>query len=276
MSTNAITSTSPTTDTSVVNVKAKTMDQDSFLKLLIVEMQNQDPLSPMDNKDSIAQLAQFTSLQQMQQLNQNFKDFGTTFSTTSSATQAYSLTGNWVDYKDPSNPDAILTGRVENVSFENGVAKLKVGTSSVDLASITKVYPSYVSVGQGRTSAQAISMIDQTVNYIDPTTEAVKNGKVAGVSFVDGWPKLSINGASVDLGNVLGVSGSENRVEDADTRAMAEAMNGKNIEYRDISKPGTIAKGWVKGVNYTAGMPQLMVNNTLVDMSNVIRVYRPT
>ena len=61
----------------------KPLDKDAFLKLLITQMQNQDPLNPMDNKESIAQLAQFSSLEQMQQMNSSFTKFGDTFATSS-------------------------------------------------------------------------------------------------------------------------------------------------------------------------------------------------
>ncbi|HZS12766.1 MAG TPA: flagellar hook capping FlgD N-terminal domain-containing protein [Nitrospirales bacterium] len=43
--------------------QAKQLGQDDFLKLLTVQMQNQDPLKPMDNQEFIAQLAQFSQLQ---------------------------------------------------------------------------------------------------------------------------------------------------------------------------------------------------------------------
>ncbi|MBI5067661.1 MAG: flagellar hook assembly protein FlgD [Deltaproteobacteria bacterium] len=44
----------------------KTLAKDDFLRLLLTQMQNQDPLSPVDNKEMLAQLAQFSSLEQMQ------------------------------------------------------------------------------------------------------------------------------------------------------------------------------------------------------------------
>ncbi|MCC5834386.1 MAG: flagellar hook capping protein [Opitutales bacterium] len=43
-----------------------------FLKLLTVQMSNQDPLSPMDDMDFIAQMAQFSSLQEMSRMNNQF------------------------------------------------------------------------------------------------------------------------------------------------------------------------------------------------------------
>jgi len=48
------------------------LDKDAFLQLLVLEMQNQDPLDPTDNTEMLAQLAQFSSLEQMNNLNESF------------------------------------------------------------------------------------------------------------------------------------------------------------------------------------------------------------
>ncbi|MXP30595.1 flagellar hook assembly protein FlgD [Parerythrobacter jejuensis] len=39
-----------------------TLDQGDFLRLLTVQLQQQDPLEPVDNKDMLAQMAQFSGL----------------------------------------------------------------------------------------------------------------------------------------------------------------------------------------------------------------------
>lgn len=45
------------------------MGKDDFMKLLVAQLKNQDPMNPMDGKDMAAQLAQFSSVEQMMELN---------------------------------------------------------------------------------------------------------------------------------------------------------------------------------------------------------------
>ena len=47
------------------------MGRDDFLKLLIEQMKNQDPLNPMENQDFASQLAQFSSLEELRTINNN-------------------------------------------------------------------------------------------------------------------------------------------------------------------------------------------------------------
>lgn len=53
------------------NSNQQVMGKDDFLQLLVTQLNNQDPLSPMDGQEFAAQLAQFSSLEQLSQINDN-------------------------------------------------------------------------------------------------------------------------------------------------------------------------------------------------------------
>ena len=75
-------STPVATGTANSNTELNSTD---FLTLLTTELQNQDPLNPMDDTQSLAQLAQFTSVQSEQQLQTSFANFQSNFSVLQSA-----------------------------------------------------------------------------------------------------------------------------------------------------------------------------------------------
>lgn len=53
-------------------------DKHTFLKLLVAQLTNQDPLNPTEDKEFVAQLAQFTSLEQLQEINAGVEGLNTT------------------------------------------------------------------------------------------------------------------------------------------------------------------------------------------------------
>ena len=57
------------TQNNVTTAKQQNLDKDAFLKLLITQLSNQDPLNPMEDKEFIAQMAQFSTLEQIQAMN---------------------------------------------------------------------------------------------------------------------------------------------------------------------------------------------------------------
>lgn len=62
-------------------------DTDTFMKLLLAELKNQDPLEPMKNSEMLGQMAQLNSLQQLTSISSNIetmKDYMETLINTSS------------------------------------------------------------------------------------------------------------------------------------------------------------------------------------------------
>ncbi|NKB31965.1 MAG: flagellar biosynthesis protein FlgD [Pseudomonadales bacterium] len=72
--------------------KESNLGRDEFLKLLVTQLENQDPLSPQENGEFVAQLAQFSSLEEAQKLSGSFDSFANSFMS-SQHLQATSLVG---------------------------------------------------------------------------------------------------------------------------------------------------------------------------------------
>jgi flagellar basal-body rod modification protein FlgD len=110
------------------------LGKNEFLKMLVMQMQNQDPLDPVKNEDMIAQLAQFSSLEQMQNLNQSFTGFRSENAMLTAAQWGGQMMG--FEMKDGT----MVEGRVDSVWSLDGATYLQIGGSSVAVNDIAKVY----------------------------------------------------------------------------------------------------------------------------------------
>jgi len=61
--------TTSTTPTPAANSQAQLTSEDTFLKLLVAQIQNQDPTSPTDPTQFVGQLTQYSELEQLMQIN---------------------------------------------------------------------------------------------------------------------------------------------------------------------------------------------------------------
>jgi len=121
MANEAISSLQNTRSTSsastVTRAATQTLDQDAFLKILVAQLQNQDPMQPLEDKEFISQMAQFSSLEQMQGLNQSFQ-----------YAQAFGLVGQSISTTlvNDSGSTETVVGQVTRAFLKNGEAYLEV------------------------------------------------------------------------------------------------------------------------------------------------------
>src|SRR3954452_20486545 len=135
----------PTTATSTAAATASTasstkkadqaLGKDDFLKLMIAQMKNQDPMNPSDDKENIAQMAQFSSLEQITNLTQTMQDLASRLT----MTQNVGLLGHAVTYTGKDQMP--VTGTVDGLSIgKDGAPTLSVaGAAGVDPKTITSV-----------------------------------------------------------------------------------------------------------------------------------------
>lgn len=124
----AMNTTSTTSSTNSQKISNDMLGKDDFLKLLITELTNQDPLQPVDNKDSIAQLAQFSSLEQMNNLATTVAGLQTSmtsFMQQSLLSQGSALIGKQVTGKETDGITDI-SGIVDSVKWLDGNPQLSL------------------------------------------------------------------------------------------------------------------------------------------------------
>ena len=102
------------------------LGKDDFLQLLVTQLQHQDPLAPMEDKDFIAQMAQFTSLEQMKNMNNAVQ-----------VTQATSYIGKQVTWADSQGTEQ--TGIVTAIRIVNSEPKVMIGEEAIELKKIMSV-----------------------------------------------------------------------------------------------------------------------------------------
>jgi flagellar basal-body rod modification protein FlgD len=128
-----------TGSTSTSNAAGSVGMQD-FVRILVSQLNNQDPLKPMDNQEFMTQLAQFTALEQSRLLNQNLEALLAVQSTT----QSVGLIGRTVDVATSSGT---VSGQVIQLDFSSGEPRMTVrpGTATSAAEFLTGVRVSQIS-----------------------------------------------------------------------------------------------------------------------------------
>ena len=134
-----MTSVNPVNNSSTTTSQQKssigqTLGKDDFLKLLVGQLQHQDPLAPSDDQQWIGQMAAFSQLEQVSNMAETTQKIVDTLNTNG----ALSLIGHTVTYLDSTG--ASHTGKVETVDMADGKATLTVGgVAGIDSGSVTEV-----------------------------------------------------------------------------------------------------------------------------------------
>ena len=121
---------------SVINTASNI--QMDYMKLLVTQLQNQNPLEPMDNNEMASQLAQFSQLQQLESMNSNFAKIlaGT------ERNYANSLIGKEISFasEDETGSRDITSGIVEEViNNVDGEIMLVTANHAVTLEGVISV-----------------------------------------------------------------------------------------------------------------------------------------
>ena len=133
------------------------LGKETFLQLLVTQLQNQDPLDPQDNSSYIAELAQFSSLEQMTNVAKSLEDLGKVVGNIDTSVlvgQLSSMIGMNIDWVltvnesdaegNPLSHNESKTGVVTGVTIVEGNPSVVVESEGqkymVDISNIGHVY----------------------------------------------------------------------------------------------------------------------------------------
>lgn len=129
-------------------IKNDMTDKNMFLKLMLKQMEYQDPTEPTSNEQWLSQMAQYSSLESAQNTQSAIEKLSTlvnnlseAYSTSVGITQTLNLLGKEVTIVDPEDKTGgtKITGKVEEASFEDGTGSVKVNGKNYSIAYITSV-----------------------------------------------------------------------------------------------------------------------------------------
>ena len=117
--------------------KTKSLGKQDFLKLLMAQLQNQDPMKPMDDTQMIAQMAQFSALEASQQLNATMQ----TSNNMQTVLQAGALIGKYIQANQADGSSTAGAVTSVGLTTTNGVTSptIQINGTDVDYSTITKV-----------------------------------------------------------------------------------------------------------------------------------------
>jgi flagellar basal-body rod modification protein FlgD len=177
------------------------MDFDSYLKVLVAQMQNQDFNNPMSDSEFMAQMASYSQLEAVKNMTNQ-----------ANIQYATGLTGKAVTVNDGSNYDM---GLVDSVVLEDGKPKLLINGNAYDPSMVTDVV------------SDNLFMIMQSLKGVEvsyDTPDAVGKGIVTGGLVAGGEQYLVLDGKDVFPLSAITLPSGDN-AEDAVTNA---DQNGEN------------------------------------------------
>jgi len=210
------------TYSNVPETTAKTKEElgmDQFLTILVAQLQNQDPLNPMEGTDFTKELAQFSALEQAYKSNQNLSDIKDVLST-----QQYGDVLEYIGKTVKIDDDTILVkgGETDSSSYLLGDrAEVSVYIYDEKGLEVRRIYNDWQDAGEydiewdGRDNAGNL-VEDGTYQFEvearDAQAQIVPHyryfkGEVSGVTYDGGMPYLIIGDNLVTIGNIVEVSG---------------------------------------------------------------------
>ena len=210
-----ITSTSSTS-----TITEQTLGQEAFLELLVVQLQNQDPLDPVTNEDLVAQLATFSSLEQLVAVNENLEEIAL-LETSMNNSEAVNLigkqitvSGDLITLKDgeASTPSFVLEDSATSVTVEirnsDGIVVRTMELGSLDTSLQEVEWDGLDNNGEAlEDGTYTYSVTASGEDGLPVSADQYCRVLVEGVTFSDGYAYLISGDYAYVLSDIIEVRG---------------------------------------------------------------------
>ncbi len=215
------------------------MGKDEFLKLLTYQLQNQDPMNPMDQSKFTGELAQFSQLEQLAALNKKFDEGNKTqaiqdkFYAASFVGKKVVTTGSSIDIKENGDSGDVLF----KLDGQSSRVMIRVLDSKNNIAS--EIWKEGLSQGAHQVTWDGVALDgtpavkgkytvqvkawDEMGQEVGTRTEAT--GIVQSVTFEQGEPVLTVNGQKVFLRDVASFHTADAQTHFMNQNNAAQALN---------------------------------------------------
>jgi len=195
----------------------KELDKNAFLLLMLTELQHQDPLEPLENKDLIAQLSQLTALEQIMNMSKAVQEFVEAQQMVNPA-QLAGLIGKYVVMR--SNEISVQNGEAESIVFnldESAHVVIRIYDENdnlireEDLGIVEEGMHAWVWDARNN---DGVPVPDGTYKYkvvrVDGTNEeeigGLEGGIVEAVQIKDGKAYVFVNGNLYPIDSIIEIS----------------------------------------------------------------------
>ncbi|MFA6412164.1 MAG: flagellar hook capping FlgD N-terminal domain-containing protein [Syntrophales bacterium] len=195
--------------------KTQSMGKEDFLKMLVAQLKNQDPLNPMSGTDFATQLAQFSSLEQLTNLNNGITNLGL-YQSSQANLQAVNLIGKEVTAGKGNG--FIAEGSPVNLYYDLSEDAKEVKINIYDeagvLADTVSAYDQAEGVnnltwnnGQGKSGNFTFKVFAFDTTGATLPVDTLVSGKVTAVSFKDKSIYVNVAGQELPFSEVREVKG---------------------------------------------------------------------
>lgn len=190
------------------------LGKDEFLKILMVQLANQDPLNPMEDKEFIAQMAQFTSLEQMTKMASSFEKF-MEFQKSNVLSNYVNWIGKEVDWEiitqnvddDGNELDPTIetgTGIIESVQVvDNGIVEIHLEDGRVIFQDEIKTVQNRYNNEYENQLTMASQMVGKMISWINEDDEQIDLSTISSVNMKNGRVMYELEDGTLIKGNQI-------------------------------------------------------------------------